>query len=401
MTGPSARPGAKGHFDFMGKLLQADLRPQLTQLVDGTLSAPMLVELDPTSTCNFSCPNCISGDLLNRGRMPTDELLELVETIGDAGVRGVILIGGGEPHAHPPHGRVLRRLAERSVAVGLTTNGTLLRRHRDLVARTCSWVRVSVDAGSAETFDYFRPSRLPEAFRLVLGEMRALAGADPRPTVGYSFLLQWGEVLPVTVTGSAASGGPAPSVTVDGRRIVTNLHEIAQAAAVARATGCDYFEVKPAVDARHALRPLPDELHPLLVDQLERAAELVDDGFDVVVTSGIRQLLTGRTDQPKHYDQCPVIRARTLITHEGVFPCPYFRGVADRQISVTATEALRDWPGTIQMLDQIVSPRRDCSFFCIRHPVNTFLDSLISLRGVGVDLLAHLAETDAAGDPFF
>ena len=63
---------------------------------------PLIVELDTTEACDFACPGCISEDLMKtRNRFSDERLLRLGEEFHEQGVKGVILIGGGEPLAHP------------------------------------------------------------------------------------------------------------------------------------------------------------------------------------------------------------------------------------------------------------------------------------------------------------
>ena len=57
--------------------------------------SPFVVELDPTSRCNLACPDCISGDLLNKDEISSERLLRLVDELIAANVKAVILIGGG------------------------------------------------------------------------------------------------------------------------------------------------------------------------------------------------------------------------------------------------------------------------------------------------------------------
>ena len=71
----------------------------------------------------------------------------------------MILIGGGEPLAHPRIADLIQLLGENEIAIGLTTNGTFIDRHVEQISRYCSWTRVSIDAATKETFDTLRPSK--------------------------------------------------------------------------------------------------------------------------------------------------------------------------------------------------------------------------------------------------
>jgi hypothetical protein len=263
---PSAshKPRGTGRLDLEGKLFQASLWPAVSAAARGEgLRAPLVVELDPTSFCDMACPECISIDLLNQTRFPRHRLLSLASEFVERGVRAVILIGGGEPLLHNAIGDVIRVLGEAGVAVGLTTNGTMIHRHLDAIARFVSWTRVSVDAGTAECLERFRPHRSGRnVFERVIGNMRQLAEVKTG-SLGYSFLL-------VARTGA------------DGTVVESNFADVATAGVLARDIGCDYFEVKPAYDLGHFLVAQPPALGQLLADQLGRVRELASDGFEVI-----------------------------------------------------------------------------------------------------------------------
>ena len=81
------------------KLRQVSVVERIAEIKAGKRPAPWVVELDPTSACNLACHGCISADLLNQGGFTRERLVSLAHEIVEAGVKAVILIGGGEPMA--------------------------------------------------------------------------------------------------------------------------------------------------------------------------------------------------------------------------------------------------------------------------------------------------------------
>ena len=71
---------------------------------DNPTPRPWVVELDPTTACNLACHGCISANLLNQGGFKRERLKELAREFKEIGVKAVVLIGGGEPMAHPEFG---------------------------------------------------------------------------------------------------------------------------------------------------------------------------------------------------------------------------------------------------------------------------------------------------------
>lgn len=321
--------------------------------------APVVVELDVTTFCDLACPECISGDLLNNGRFSDDKLLTLAAEMAEAGVRAVILIGGGEPLLHPAVGRTMEILAQRDVAIGLTTNGTQIHRYLEQIATCVSWTRVSVDAACPETYNLFRPRRggNRDTFSAVTANLQALAEAK-RGALGYSFLLI------------------ARRDATKSRVLHHNFTDVAKAARLARDLGCDYIEFKPEYDLGHHLIAQPEELRTCLADELSEAAALQTDSFHVIAPSHLSRVLRGETlDQPKAYHRCPSTELRTLLTPSGAYLCPYHRGNHSAHYGDPAESGFKALWGSPERhrASRRVDPSIDCRFNCIRHESNEWL----------------------------
>ena len=103
------------------------------------------------------------------------------------GVKAVVLIGGGEPMAHPEFGTIVDYFYENDIHVGVTSNGTLIGKYLNSLAYHTKWVRISVDAGCEEVFQQYRPHASGKSqFNKVIDGMKKLA--DARTTkLGFSF----------------------------------------------------------------------------------------------------------------------------------------------------------------------------------------------------------------------
>jgi len=352
--------------DLVSKLYQQSLWPSIERVAAGEmLPAPLVVDLDPTTFCDLACPECISGQLLNKSRFTDDRLEELAQELVDAGVRAVILIGGGEPLAHPGTRRALEVLGPAGLKIGLVTNGTQLHRHADLLAQYASWVRVSMDAATGHTYQQFRPDRRGRSrFADVVANMRDLA---PRMTgdLGYSFLLM------VREDG-------------EGNMLASNYGEVEAGGRLAKDIGCKYFEVKAMFDMDHFVvarsSPLVDELD----SQVAALRPLEGPGFSVVASSTIAALRSGDPHaQTKSYRRCNVAELRTLLTPDGAFICPYHRGNPHARLGDPVTQPFAElWARADR---GAVDPSRDCGFHCARHEQNLEIEAI----GAG----------DADGDP--
>ncbi|WP_202865726.1 radical SAM protein [Kribbella turkmenica] len=359
-----------------GKLRQVGVQPALAALARGqSPSAPIVVELDPTSFCDLACPECISSPLLNKARFTRDRLTTLAEELAAVGVRAVILIGGGEPLLHPATPQVIKTLAEADVQVGLTTNGTTIDRCLDVLAEKVTWTRVSVDAASSSTSARFRPARSGGAkFEQVVANMRLLAGRK-RGKLGFSYLLM-------------------SRRDMAGRVVESNFDEVESAARLAADIGCDYFEVKPEYDMGHYIIAQDEKLVGQLHEQLGRIDALQSETFAVLKPNNLDVVLSGGpTTQLKEYDWCPTLELRTLLTPSGAYVCPYHRGNARaRYGDPTNTDFNTLWRGP-QRREALrrIDPRTDCEFHCIRHESNL---ELLRISGAGMPMLAPVDQTD-------
>src|SRR5262249_33567009 len=139
--------------------------------------------------CDLACPECISGRLLNQGRFSKERLHQLAGELAAAGVKAVVLIGGGEPLAHAGTGGAIPILRPAKLRIGLGAHGAQIDHHLGALTDGVDWVRVSVDAATSETFGMFRPNRGGvSVFDSVIANIELLA-CRSKTYVGYSFLL--------------------------------------------------------------------------------------------------------------------------------------------------------------------------------------------------------------------
>lgn len=336
-------------------------------------NAPLVVEFDTTEVCDFACPGCISEDLVNnRTSFSSERLLAAAEEMAEAGVKAVVLIGGGEPLAHPSAGAFIEKLASHDIHVGITTNGSFIGKYMDVIANHASWTRVSMDAATEETFNALRPAKDGKSkFNDIIESMRTLS-TRKKGKLGFSFLLR---------------------TEADGFGIKSNIHEIYDAGVLAKAIGCDYFEVKPSYSyaggQNHELIKHSPERMEEAKRQIEKLEALEDEGFKIVKAITLEDSLNGVSrKQEKAYTQCPITQLRTLVCPSGVYVCPYWRGkenyVLGDMNEMTFGEMWRSEQR--RRVTQGVDPSRVCGFHCLRDESNKALFELIE-KGQSVNPL--------------
>ena len=340
---------------------------------ENTSHAPFVVEFDPTSNCNLACPDCISGSLLNQGQIERDRIKQLTQEMIDAGVKAVILIGGGEPMMHPDIGWVMETLGKAKVQIGITTNGLYLKKYLRETVEYANWVRVSMDAGTSETFQRIRPSPSGKSlFNVAIRNMEMYAKVK-KGILGYSFM--------IFSEGNYGFKG-TPIVSAENKfamtEIKTNTHEIYKAAKLAKEIGCDYFEVKPMYDVNHFSVLQKDSIADIVEEQLDKVKSLTDDNFKVIEALKLRATLHGDSNlEPKEYTRCTIAHMRTLVTSSGSYVCPYFRGVGHKEIGNINTTSFEEmWKGEKRMnIMKNLNPSKDCPMHCIRHESNLYIEN--------------------------
>ena len=340
-------------------------------------SGPLVIELDPTAVCDLACPGCISEDLVSIGNsFSRDKLMEMGRDFIDCGVKAVILIGGGEPLAHPQTGKLISLLGENDIHIGITTNGSFIHRFLEPIAEFSNWTRVSMDAGSNNVFSILRPTKSGKSkFSKIVNNMIALAKIK-KGKLGFSFLIQ---------------------TEADGPGVKSNIHDIYNAAVLAKDIGCDYYELKPTYqfrdDAVHKLMKHDPKLMEEAKIQIARLDELATDDFKILKAINLEYSLEGiNVKQPKSYNKCPSTHLRTTIAPSGSFICPYWRGKEKYNIGDLNKMSFKEmWNGEKRkkVMDK-TNISVDCNeIHCLRHETNrTVIDIKEKLdRGKEINLV--------------
>jgi Fe-coproporphyrin III synthase len=171
---------------------------------------PAQVQLILSDLCQQGCHFCgyrrpdgfsseqfgvyIDGHLhMNPNRMiPTAKVREILEDCSALGVRAVQLTGGGEPTLHPQFIELVGLAQQLGIETALVSNGALLRPGWEQVYPQMAWIRISVDAGTPETYAQVRAVH-PTFFHKVLQHITEIRTAIDR--VGSPCLLGGGYVI--------------------------------------------------------------------------------------------------------------------------------------------------------------------------------------------------------------
>lgn len=240
---------------------------------------PVLITVDPTNVCNFNCAWCNAAYIREHRNFRLSEatlrgLADYLPRWGarsglpEPGVKAVCVAGGGEPLLNQATPVFVDMAVQRGVEVGMVTNGSHIHDCIDALSQ-CTWVGVSVDAGSARTFNALKG--LPEkshVFDRVIQNVAMLVDYSKRH---YTQL-----------------GKHHPSYGVSYKYLLykENIGEVFNAAKLAKAIGCKSIHFRPAgttwdkIGTDQEIVFSPEDV-ALFNDQIAQAQELDDEGFSV------------------------------------------------------------------------------------------------------------------------
>lgn len=157
--------------------IYSELKPAWWFLHEGRVPhAPKQMQLIISDLCNQDCSFCayrMSGYSSNelfvgdsekaryghnnpKRFLPTPKVYEILQDAKNNGVLGIQFTGGGEPTVHPDHEAIFSKALELGFKCALVSNGVNWSDSLIAMLPQFSWVRVSVDAGTAETYARIR-----------------------------------------------------------------------------------------------------------------------------------------------------------------------------------------------------------------------------------------------------
>jgi hypothetical protein len=337
--------------------------------------APVSLNLDLTTACNFACAHCVDWDILNSGvSFEHGKLERSLARLAERGLRSVILIGGGEPTVHPRFRETVRLLKELGLQVAIVSNGARNERILDVVdvLEEEDWIRLSLDAGTDATFQAMHRPKKPVTLEEICAWIPKIRERNPVPRMGFSFVVTW--------AGAERTGGEP---------VVENVHEIVPAARRARDARFDYVSYKPflvrtpegaeIIDPEAARRRHAEVVARIRTGIDEARRTYASDAFAVLESTNLKLLESGAwrdwTEQPR---TCHMQAFRQVLTPQGLWNCPAHRGVAHGRVAAPDAwaegDAVRE---TADLLDGFDASHACREVTCLYHGVNWWLESLV------------------------
>jgi pyruvate-formate lyase-activating enzyme len=380
--------------DFTGKLRQPSLREHLSAYVrwrrdlraarasgqpDPTppAIAPISINLDLTTACNYRCDHCIDWDILNtKHRHDEETLRSSINTMVERGLRSVILIGGGEPTIYPGFTDFVRFLKDLDLQIAVVSNGSRgdkLLEIADLLDSR-DWVRLSLDSGSDELF---RAMHKPVKKSLTLDEIcewiPKIKARNPKFQIGFSYIIVWG-------------GASREDVA-----ICENIHEVVMGTERARRYGFDYIALKPVLERGVGGAEVMDPQAAEDIDraiariraEVDKAKLLETEAFKVRVSTNLRVLEEGSWREFTHQPRvCHMQALRQVLTPMGTYNCPAHRGVdkariggADAYADAAMAQLTAGQLG--DLMDRFDASHECREVTCLYNGVNWWLEKMV------------------------
>ncbi|MCW3134450.1 MAG: radical SAM protein [Methanophagales archaeon] len=164
---------------------------KLKKLARGKMIPPVTVEIDPSNRCNHNCKWCMYSEFRRRCSDVLDkvDLFDLLNDLKEMGVKSITFTGGGEPLTSPHICEAMLFCKENEIDCGLVTNGGLLDKEIDeVVAKTCKFIRVSLDATNEKDHSFFHGTTTND-FDRILENLFNIRVLNKHITIGVAFLV--------------------------------------------------------------------------------------------------------------------------------------------------------------------------------------------------------------------
>jgi len=307
---------------------------RLIDIVEDRITYPVTWELDPTNRCNHYCVGGYAkgaGGRTNNDHLTLKQAKYYVDQVVELNAKAINLTGGGDPMFNKITPKLIEYIRNKGLDVGMITNGSLFNdKSIKTVVDNCSWVRVSLDAGTPKTHAFIR--KVPEKqFGQILSNIRNLSEQKTTCKVGTALLTS-----PET------------------------MGDIVEFTRVSKECGVDYVQIRPF----HEDFTIPLRINECLAMQ--------DENFKVLYSEN-----KYHAGYKKQYTRCEAQALSGVINVHKLYLCCHFRGVDKYELGDLREQSLKEiWHS--QHRQDIINNLdfKDCIPHCRLDLVNRTIDDL-------------------------
>ncbi len=156
---------------------------------------PIYVEVSPVGACNHRCTFCAVDYIGYKAtnRIEENVMMRVLEGMGSNGVKSIMYAGEGEPLIHKKINEIVAKTKEVGIDVSFTTNAVAMGdRFIEESLQHTSWVKVSLNGGSARTYAQVHQTREIDFQRVINNLKKAVDFRDKNKlncTIGVQSIL--------------------------------------------------------------------------------------------------------------------------------------------------------------------------------------------------------------------
>jgi len=255
---------------------------------------PIYMEVSPMGACNHRCTFC-GVDYIGyvKRQLDADLYEQRVKEMGSLGVKSIMFAGEGEPLLHKQISKMVKDTYFSGIDVSFTTNGVpLTKNFIDHTLQFISWIKVSFNAGSPETYAKIHQCKERD-FDKVIENLEYAVEYKKKHNIKCDLGLQ-SLLLP------------------------ENVHEMEDLALLCKHIGLDYFVVKPYSQHNFSETHVYENIDYKNYD-VKNLESYSDENFNVIVRSETMQNLQEETS----YKKClstPMLWAYMMATGD-IYSC--------------------------------------------------------------------------------
>jgi len=386
--------------NFIRKMFQKDVFDKLIEYIQmrskcknganfkPKLINPVSINLDLTTACNYYCDHCIDLEFINNGHMiKSDNIKKLIDFWVNKGLKSVIVIGGGEPTLYSDFREVITFLKSKDLELGIASNGSRMECLSDIahLLNSCDWVRLSLDAGTEETFSKMHNPKVNISLEGILKDVKEMRSKYSDYQMGFSFLVCSDEHIS------------------NNKGLVNNISEIALAARKAKENKFSYFSIKPFI-CTSGQRPtrFKANYNKEITKQIEVAKKLEDKNFKIIESFNLLSLFNNLDAKLKIQPKtCHAQFFRLAVCPDGIFNCTLWRGfdmsyLIDTQQEIDGNFFVQLENKLLECIENFDAVKECSGVSCIYNDFNWFIEDMIN----NPEKLKDLEKTDNFYDYF-